>query len=245
MTSEQDPNKRRRTDAAATLSRPFKSPLRRPEPTEDASTPDANDSPAGNTADAITELIAEAIANPTGRTEPTEPTVSHDPATTADDTDATDDTVLPHKPACGARLLPAANIRAADPELTKLRLQESALRGKLDTLRMKLTCCQQAHSIEASDKIAEMEALIVKWRRVRQKAAEEVFEGARQRVIQRGGFKAFKERSVVAATAERMRSHGVDEERIEELAIQAAAEQSAQDDNDASDPESFSSVVHV
>ena len=242
MTSEQDPNKRRRTDAAAALSRPFKSPLRRPEPTEDASTPDANDSPAGITADAITELVAEAIANPTERTEPT---TSHDPATTADDTDATDDTVLPHKPACGARLLPAANIRAADPELTKLRLQESALRGKLDTLRMKLTCCQQAHSIEASDKIAEMEALIVKWRRVSQKAAEEVFEGARQRVIQRGGFKAFKERSVVAATAERMRSHGVDEERIEELATQAAAEQSAQDDNDASDPESFSSVVHV
>lgn len=242
MTSEQDPNKRRRTDAAAALSRPFKSPLRRPEPTEDASTPDANDSPAGITADAITELVAEAIANPTERTEPT---TSHDPATTADDTDATDDTVLPHKPACGARLLPAANIRAADPDLTKLRLQESALRGKLDTLRMKLTCCQQAHSIEASDKIAEMEALIVKWRRVSQKAAEEVFEGARQRVIQRGGFKAFKERSVVAATAERMRSHGVDEERIEELATQAAAEQSAQDDNDASDPESFSSVVHV
>lgn len=242
MTSEQDPNKRRRTDATATLSRPFKSPLRRPQPTEDASTPGANDSPAGTTADSIIELTAETMAHPT---EPTESTTNHAPATTADDTDATDDTVLPHKPACGARLLPAANIKTVDSELTKLRLQENSLRSKVETLRMKLTCSQQAHSIEASDKIAELEALIIKWRHVSQKATEEVFEGARQRVMQRGGFKAFKERSVAAATAERMRSHGVDEERIDELAKQAAAEQSAQDEDDASDSDPFSAVVHV
>jgi hypothetical protein len=69
------------------------------------------------------------------------------------------------------------------------------LRGRLALLRSELDAANQALRIESSTQDSELAALIIKWRRVSQKAADEVFEGAHERVKRMGGMAAWREQS--------------------------------------------------
>ncbi|RAL05279.1 putative DNA repair protein Dds20/Mei5 [Aspergillus ibericus CBS 121593] len=121
--------RRRLNDATATLTKPFKSPLRRAPPP------------------------------------PTIPTQSSAPA-------------------------------AAKPTPESLTLQNTQrdLQSHLTLLRSDLDTIQQAYRIESSGRDTELERLIVKWRGVGQKVAEEVFEGARERVGRMGGVRGLNRR---------------------------------------------------
>lgn len=83
----------------------------------------------------------------------------------------------------------------ADPELLRLQKQERALQSRLAALREELNVAKQALRIESSNKDAELQRLITKWRHASQEAADEVFTGAQERVTQMGGLAAWQERS--------------------------------------------------
>ncbi|KAJ5983344.1 hypothetical protein N7481_005443 [Penicillium waksmanii] len=82
-----------------------------------------------------------------------------------------------------------------DPEVLALQRQQSVLRGRLALLRSELDAANQALRIESSTQDSELAALIIKWRHVSQKAADEVFEGAQERVKRMGGMAAWREQS--------------------------------------------------
>ncbi|KKK23381.1 hypothetical protein AOCH_003793 [Aspergillus ochraceoroseus] len=81
-----------------------------------------------------------------------------------------------------------------DPAVLNLQKQQRVLQSRLAALRSELETVQQALQIESSNRDDELEALIVKWRRVSQNAADEVFTGAQERVSRMGGIKAWRER---------------------------------------------------
>jgi hypothetical protein len=83
----------------------------------------------------------------------------------------------------------------ADPELLRLQKQESALQSRLAALREELNVAKQALRIESSNKDAELEGLVTKWRHASQEAADEVFAGAQERVTKMGGLAAWRVRS--------------------------------------------------
>jgi hypothetical protein len=83
----------------------------------------------------------------------------------------------------------------ADPELLRLQKQERALQSRLAGLREELNVAKQALRVESSNKGAELEGLITKWRHASQEAADEVFSGAQERVTMMGGLTAWRERS--------------------------------------------------
>ncbi|PKY07614.1 hypothetical protein P168DRAFT_302507, partial [Aspergillus campestris IBT 28561] len=170
------PLKRRRLDAtASTLSKPFKSPLRRPPataaeaaaaphtPTKHEEQPSTSTPQAHSTPDTITTTPRTAITTTTSTPTPT--------------------SKRKHTP-----LLPA------DPALLHLHKQQRAFQARLSSLRSELDTAQQALRLECSTQDAELEVLVAKWRVVAQSAAEEVFEGASERVARMGGMKAWRER---------------------------------------------------
>ncbi|KAJ5309208.1 hypothetical protein N7508_004587 [Penicillium antarcticum] len=169
----QPPSKRRRVDAAATLSKPFKSPMRRPIPTTPASpaTPVATKTLNDNPAVASTPLISNIPTHmaPTGSKQPT--TIST-----------------------------PTRFRTSDPDILALQKQQRAVQSRIATLRTNLDTATQALQLESSTKDTELETLIVKWRRISQDAADEAFVGAQERVNKMGGMKAWKERSKRDAT---------------------------------------------
>ena len=63
------------------------------------------------------------------------------------------------------------------------------------SLRAELDNAKQALRIESSNNDVELETLIIKWRNVSQRAADEVFDGARERVNCMGGMAAWRERA--------------------------------------------------
>ena len=97
-------------------------------------------------------------------------------------------------PSRSARATPTQS-PLGDPELLHLQKQERALQSRLAALREELNIAKQALRIESSNKDAELESLIKKWRLASQEAAEEVFAGAQERVARMGGLAAWKERS--------------------------------------------------
>ena len=89
--------------------------------------------------------------------------------------------------------MPKQNIRT-DPEIAQLQKTHRALQSRLHALRSELDTASQAQKIETSGKDSELETLIVKWRGVTQDAADEVFEGAKERVVRMGGVAGWKKR---------------------------------------------------
>ncbi|KAJ6104895.1 hypothetical protein N7486_003584 [Penicillium sp. IBT 16267x] len=172
--NDHNPRKRRRLDAAATLSKPFKSPLRIPISTEASNLPTLTSGPTTQNA-----------------TQPTSPVQTTD---------------IPEKPATSPKFSPVVRrqipsiglttpSRSPDPELLDLQKQQLSLQSRIAALRTDRDTIHQALRIISSNKDTELEALIVKWRRAGQEAAEEVFANAQERVTQMGGMAAWMERS--------------------------------------------------
>ncbi|KAI5300022.1 hypothetical protein KEM56_002805 [Ascosphaera pollenicola] len=84
---------------------------------------------------------------------------------------------------------------AASPRLLALQRQHSNLLRSLNSARSTLDELKQARRIVEQKQDEQLQELITKWRHVAQSAAEEVFEGAKDRVDKMGGVKAWKEMS--------------------------------------------------
>ncbi|KAJ5936566.1 hypothetical protein N7466_003016 [Penicillium verhagenii] len=175
MTDDHNPRKRRRLDATATLSKPFKSPLRRP-PTESSN---------------LTPLTSHPATQ--HETQPASPDNSSQLLDQATPTPRLS-SVARRKNIPGSGL--TTPIRSpADPALLDLQRQQLSLQSRIITLKADHDTIRQALRIEASDKDTELEALIIKWRRAGQDAAEEVFANSQERVVRMGGMAAWMERS--------------------------------------------------
>lgn len=179
MEDDNPPSKRRRLNAAAALSRPFKSPLRKPGPVEDAS----QTSPRTPNNSGITrnEKFTPEAVTPKPEIATSSPISSQATRTM--------------RTSNRSALSTPMQSPLADPELLRLQKQERALQSRLSALHEELSVAKQALRIETSNKDAELEGLITKWRHASQEAADEVFAGAQERVTKMGGLTAWKERS--------------------------------------------------
>ncbi|KAL2820718.1 hypothetical protein BJX63DRAFT_380091 [Aspergillus granulosus] len=172
--------RRRLNNASAALSKPFKSPLRRDTPAiiEGETTPlDKDQSIASKFSTKPIESLEKSPQNPL-RTPTSCNTLNPQP----------------RKTIYGQRPTPARKEILTDPEIHALQKEQRALQIRLATLRSELDTVQQALRIESSTRDEELEALIIKWRKVSQDAAEEVFTGAQERVSRMGGVKGWREK---------------------------------------------------
>lgn len=176
MATEQHQSKRRRLNAASTLSKPFKSPLR----ARDASSHPPSSTPVGIT---TAKDESESAPSPMTSNADTDPFVPPQGAPRS------------HKPVNVPKFPAPKRSLLLDPELLELQKQQRYLQSRLATLRNELDNARQALRIESSSKDTELEGLIIKWRLVSQEAADEVFAGAQERVTKMGGMAAWRERS--------------------------------------------------
>lgn len=181
MRMDKPSSKRRRTDAATTLSKPFKSPLRRPAPT--------------NTDDTPSKPVA--LRTTEGTEVPATPTIPVGPNSMSNSPDPTTAPVPPKR----KRVLqlfphfPSQSFQTSDPEILELQKQHREIKSKVDTLINELEIATQALNLETNPKYIEIPTLITKWRLASQDAADEVFVGAKERFNSMGGMAAWKERS--------------------------------------------------
>ncbi|KAJ9492026.1 hypothetical protein VN97_g1209 [Penicillium thymicola] len=179
-------SKRRRTDAATALSKPFKSPLRRTAPTN------TDDTPSKSVASRTPE-DTEVTATPTIPVEAN--SISNSPDRTT--------TPVPPKRKRVLQLFPQfppQSFRTSDPEVLELQKQHREIKSKVDALIEELEIATQALNLETNPKYIEIPTLITKWRLASQDAADEVFIGAKERVNRMGGMAAWKEQSKRDAT---------------------------------------------
>ncbi|KAI9932076.1 hypothetical protein MW887_009582 [Aspergillus wentii] len=194
MASVNVSGKRRRLDyAASTLSKPFKSPLRKPVSAsgnkEEVTIKEENNADSSNTA--MGQNVAEedtkqnlVPATPISSGPVTGNLKSTSPMTNLQTRKRkTHDTQTPTKKAI-----------FTDPITFDLQKQQRALQSRLSALRSELNTVEQALRIESSTKDVELEDLITKWRCVSQNAAEEVFAGAQERVSRMGGMAVWRDR---------------------------------------------------
>ncbi|KAL2796119.1 hypothetical protein BJX66DRAFT_146478 [Aspergillus keveii] len=185
MSSQTASAKRRRLDnASAALSRPFKSPLRRDTPTvvkEEAATPEKDQSIESIPSTRSTPLLEKTPQNPL-RTPTSTNTLTTPPPTARKRNIYRQHTAASQKPV------------SADPEIQDLQKEQRALQSRLAALRSELDTVQQALRIESSSRDEDLETLIVKWKKVSQDAAEEVFTGAQERISRMGGVKGWREK---------------------------------------------------
>ncbi|KAJ5385577.1 hypothetical protein N7517_003488 [Penicillium concentricum] len=195
-------NKRRRINAATALSKPFKSPLRRPPPTSTDDTPSksvASRSPDDTKVPGTLTIPVESnsIPNP--------------PSPTA--------TPVPPKRKRTLQLFspfPSQSFQTSDPEILELQKQHREIQSKVDALINRLEIATQAHNLEANPKYIEIPTLITKWRLASQDAADEVFVGAKERVNRMGGLSAWKEQSKRDATRWQFDEERREQEHIDE-----------------------------
>ncbi|KAL4997867.1 hypothetical protein BDV10DRAFT_185859 [Aspergillus recurvatus] len=184
MTPYNPNGKRRRLDQATTaLSKTFKSPLRRP-------TPAVKDEVCSPKVEGTATFFSSTEATASDKQDTDDATLYTPRSTTA----------LPTPPPTRKRKLPEQRLTSArrpvhsDPEIATLQRKQRELQSRLSSLRSDLDTVQQALRIESSNRDEELEALIVKWKKVSQDAAEEVFTGAQERITCMGGVKAWRER---------------------------------------------------
>ncbi|KAJ5089342.1 hypothetical protein N7532_008026 [Penicillium argentinense] len=186
MSSDRPPVKRRRLDLASALSKPFKSPFRKPLAV-DQDLPQ----PTPRTPEAADPLNDEESAGPV----PTRLVFRADSIAGASSPDASFVGHLRKSTPRRTGLSTPAQSPQGDTEIFNLQKQQRRLQSRLASLRTELDNASQAHRIESSTKDAELEALILKWRLVSQDAADEVFTGAQERVKAMGGLAAWRARS--------------------------------------------------
>jgi len=167
MSDNEHKRKRPRLSAAATLSKPFKSPLRtRVAPSVPLSPPDTVVTPKHE---------PESASVPTALN--TDPKLFTSSPSLAISTD----------------LVVSTRSQYSDPELLDLQKRYRTLFSQHAMQAKTLETAQQALRIESSGNDADLEALIIKWRLISQEAAEEVFANAQGRVARMGGMKAWRE----------------------------------------------------
>lgn len=179
--------RRRAENAASTLSKPFKSPLRRPVQNNATTIPKKEKGEEDNRGSSETISLRSTTEEKNEKhTTPTSSTTS--PRLTTSQTrkrKTIDTSTTPTKK--------KISISPADPVVTDLQKQQRALQSRLAALQSDLDTAQQALRIESSNRHTELKALIAKWRGISQDAAEEVFAGAQERVTRMGGMAAWKE----------------------------------------------------
>ncbi|KAI5284893.1 hypothetical protein KEM54_000978 [Ascosphaera aggregata] len=84
---------------------------------------------------------------------------------------------------------------ATNPRLVTLQRQHSNILRSLSSARNTLNLLQQATRIEKQKQDEQLKDLTNHWRQVAQRAAEEVFTGAKERIDRMGGVKAWREMS--------------------------------------------------
>ncbi|PGH06215.1 hypothetical protein AJ79_06603 [Helicocarpus griseus UAMH5409] len=177
--------KRRRIDqAASTLSKPFKSPLRKPAPTTSADN-------GGN----LSTPNKQETSLKTSHSNPN-PVLSHTTTTTSSTNSPRTPSALKRStnPSSRQSTTPSSlSSPSAPPELLALQKQHTALTSRLAALRAELDTINQALKVEKSGQDAELEVLIRKWKTASREAAEELFVGAEERVKRMGGVKGWRE----------------------------------------------------
>jgi SEL1 protein len=78
---------------------------------------------------------------------------------------------------------------------TDLQKQYTSLSIRSAQLCQSLENAEQALQIEVSDQVLELDQLIIKWRRIAQEAADELFSDAKARIDNAGGFAAWRRRA--------------------------------------------------
>lgn len=188
MASVNHPGKRRRVEnASSVLSKPFKSPLRRPTQASEDKKNESLITKQEVKAEKDSPGDQNTAVNEKGDTETSTPAASAS-RTASNAIPQTHKRKLATTP---TRTQP----KPADPVIADLQSQQKALQARIAALRSELDTAQQARRIESSDRDAELERLIAKWRSVSQSAADEVFEGAQERFTRMGGMAAWKERT--------------------------------------------------
>lgn len=177
-------SKRRRTDAATALSKPFKSPLRRSAPT--------------NTGDTPSKPVASRTPEDTHI--PVTPDIPVESKSTSNPPESTTTTTTTPVPPRRKRILQlcsplSQSFQTSDPEILKLQKEHREIKSKVDALTTELEIATQALNLEKNPKYIEIPTLITKWRLASQDAADEVFVGAKERVNRMGGMAAWKEQS--------------------------------------------------
>ncbi len=84
---------------------------------------------------------------------------------------------------------------SARPDTRDLQKEYTASSIRLTQLRQSLEIAQQALQIESSNQVAELRALIKKWKTIAQEAADELFIDAKDRVDGMGGIEAWRRRA--------------------------------------------------
>lgn len=187
--------KRRRLEqASSTLSKPFKSPLRKPSQNTsgegDFSSPNKLQTP---------EKPHQDVTGKDKKTDNDHDTEHINTTTTTNKSKKTpkqqqSQTVSTPSPSITPKRIQVQQRQRQPPDPTLANLQKAhrTLQSRLLTLRTELDTTSQALKIESSNKDAELNALISKWRGVSQDAADEVFEGARERIARMGGVRGWK-----------------------------------------------------
>jgi hypothetical protein len=88
----------------------------------------------------------------------------------------------------------------SDGELLELQKTYRTLFSERIKQKKTLETARQALRIKSSGTDVDLQALVNKWRLISQRAAEEVFVGAKERVDRMGGMKAWRQRSKQDAT---------------------------------------------
>ncbi|KAE8371380.1 hypothetical protein BDV26DRAFT_276198 [Aspergillus bertholletiae] len=187
--------KRRRVESAASaLSKPFKSPLRRPsqvlETKHEALSKGKENDPRGPSLKHSTASLNDARTLPVISSSPSSacPSTYKAPLTSPLSLEAR------KRKAQNTHLTSSKKPALSDPVILDLQKQERTLQSRLATLRSELDTAQQALRLETSTEDAELQSLITKWRTISQNAADEVFSGAQERVARIGGMRAWRER---------------------------------------------------
>ncbi|BCR86635.1 putative DNA repair protein Dds20/Mei5 [Aspergillus chevalieri] len=184
--------RRRLENATSTLTKPFKSPLRRPVQASETNNQKVDDKSSATTSPHSTTTEKGESNTPAATSTPLPTKTTTIPTTTPGPTFQTRkrkttttgiNTITPTK----------KSPILLDPELSTLQKHYRTLQSRLATLRTDLDTSQQALRIESSDRDTELESLIAKWRAISQDAAEEVFAGAQERVARMGGMGAWRE----------------------------------------------------
>jgi Swi5-dependent recombination DNA repair protein 1 len=225
--------RRRLNDATSTLSKPFKSPFKANQKTEGE---EENIAPIGPPS---TEPM-----KPSGSPPSQSLSSAQHPIHAAYPADSTKTPpslkYAPRDIRSTSSIFSASN----DPEISTLHKQNTHLLTQLSQLRHDLDTTRQALRIESSETDAELEALIVKWRRASRDAAEEVFKGAKDRVNRMGGVAGMREREKWRKEwdrdeeqKEKWDEEGGREDEVDEREIETPREEVVREDEVSSIPD--------
>lgn len=171
--NQPDRKRRRRLGAAATLSKPFRSPLRtRGSPSIPLSPPDMIQTPK----------------------------YEFEPASTSSFNQRPESLITARGLPVQDRLVVTTRSVYSDGELLELQKTYRTLFSQRILQEKTLETARQALRINSSGTDVDLQALINKWRLISQRTAEEVFVGAKERVDRMGGMKAWRQRSKQDAT---------------------------------------------